>query len=220
MHERLEPARQCLGPLLHQHDLPVAHADGQDVAVVADIEEELPGAFLRLAAQVGQHVEAVEMNLEGLVADLVALQQLGRDVRLSSGGEESRQPVLMADDTVQHRARLNLARPAHERGDPPAAFPIGVLFAAERRDAGVRPGIVVRAIVGRVKDDRIVGDAELVELARASGRYARHARPSRRCIRPGRCSCLMLVGAVRAEVHGRWYCTRGRTACRPCASCR
>ena len=59
---------------------------------------------------------------------------------------------------------FDLARPAHEDRNPPAALPIGVLFAAERGDRGIGPAVVVGAVVGRVHDDRVVGDAQLVEL--------------------------------------------------------
>ena len=47
-HEWLEPARQLFGPLFHEHDFPVAHPDRQDVAVVADVEEEVARAILLL----------------------------------------------------------------------------------------------------------------------------------------------------------------------------
>ena len=76
LHERLEPAHELLGPLLHEHDLPVAHADRQDVAVIADVKEELPRTFFRLAGQVGDQVVAVDMDLVGLFADLVPLRSL------------------------------------------------------------------------------------------------------------------------------------------------
>src|SRR5690242_14931023 len=104
--ERLEPARQSLRALLHQDDFPVPHPEGEDVAVVANVEEELSGALVGLAAQVRQHIEAVEMDLEGLVSRLVAVPKLGCDIRLSRRGEESRHPVLVADDAVNDRARL------------------------------------------------------------------------------------------------------------------
>ena len=40
-------------------------------------------------------VVAVEMDLVGLVANLVALEQLVLDVRVAGGGEEGRQPVVV-----------------------------------------------------------------------------------------------------------------------------
>ncbi len=139
LHERFEPAHQLVGALLHQHDLPVLHPDAEDVAVVAHIEEDVPWALLRFAGEIRQHVHPVDVDLKGLVAHLVAVEKLGRDIRLSGGGEQRRQPVLMADDAVQHRARLELARPAHEGWHPPATLPVGVLLRPERGDAGVRP---------------------------------------------------------------------------------
>src|SRR5438270_8682516 len=63
LHERLEPTRELSGSLFHEHHFPVAHANCQDVAVVADIEEKLPGAFLRFAGQVGKQVVAINMDL-------------------------------------------------------------------------------------------------------------------------------------------------------------
>ena len=100
LHERLHPALQLLGSLLHQHALPVLHTDGHDVAVVADVEEGIPRAFVHLAFQVRQHVVTVDMHLERLLAGLVALEQLLLDVGHARGGEEGRQPVLMGEDAV------------------------------------------------------------------------------------------------------------------------
>ncbi len=62
------------------------------------------------------------------------------------------------------RAGLDLAGPPYEARHAPAAFPVGVLLAVERRVGAVRPGVVLGTVVGRVHDDRVVGDAELVEL--------------------------------------------------------
>ena len=56
-----------------------------------------------------------------------------------------------------------LPGPAHDERDAERAFPVGVLLAAERRHAAVRPGIAVRAVVGRVHHERVVGDAKLIE---------------------------------------------------------
>jgi hypothetical protein len=39
-----------------------------------------------------------------------------------------------------------------------------VFFSPRNGVGGVRPGVVVRAVVGGVEDDGVVGDAELVEL--------------------------------------------------------
>ena len=60
-------------------------------------------------------------------------------------------------------ARRHLAGPAHEQRNAERAFPVGVLLAAERRHRAVRPAVHVRPVVGAVHDERVVGDAELVE---------------------------------------------------------
>ena len=73
------------------------------------------------------------------------------------------QPVLVRDDAVERRARREMAGPADEAGHAVGAFPVRVLLAAERRGAGVGPGVVVRAVVGRILDDGVVGEAEVVD---------------------------------------------------------
>ncbi len=50
-----------------------------------------------------------------------------------------------------------------QRGHAIGAFPVGVLLAAEGRHARVRPGVHVRAVVGRIHDDGVVRHAEIVE---------------------------------------------------------
>ena len=202
LYERLHPALQALRPLFHEHDFPVAHPDRHDIAVVTDIEEELPGAFLHLAAQVRQHVVAVDVNFEGLVAGLVACEKFLLDVRLSGGGQKCRQPILVGNDAVHHRACLDLARPAYEGRHAPSALPIGVFLGPERSDAGIRPTVEVDAVVGRVHDDGVFGDAELIELVQ------HHAdvlvvRDHHVVVVTLAALALVLLSAVGPEVHGR-----------------
>src|SRR3954447_22312982 len=70
----------------------------------------------------------------------------------------------MADDTIQDRACLDLARPANEAWYAPSTLPIGVLLASERRVRAVRPRVVLRPVVGRVHDNGVVGDSQFFEL--------------------------------------------------------
>ena len=102
-------------------------------------------------------------TLKVLPAGLVALLELLDDVGLARRGEERRQPVVVLDDLVGDDARRDLARPAHQQRHAERAFPVRVLLAAERRHRPVRPRVHVRAVVGAVHDDRVVGDPELVE---------------------------------------------------------
>ena len=108
----------------------------------------------------------------------------------------------MRDDAVQHRAGLDLARPAHEARHAPAAFPVGVLLAAERRVGAVRPGVVLRAVVGGVHDDGVVGDAQLVELVE---HLADLLVVDDHAVAVGVLAALadILLGDVGAEVHRR-----------------
>ena len=100
------------------------------------------------------------------------------------------------------RAGLDLARPAHEARHAPAAFPVGVLLAAERRVGAVRPGVVFRSVVGGVHDDGVVGDAQLIELVE---HLADLLIVDDHAIAVGVLAALadILFGDVGTEVHGR-----------------
>ena len=69
----------------------------------------------------------------------------------------------MGDDAVERLACRELPRPTDEARHAIGAFPVGVLLAAEGRGAGVGPGVVVRAVVGGVLDDGVVGQAEFID---------------------------------------------------------
>ena len=70
----------------------------------------------------------------------------------------------MRADLVDHRARLDDAGPLDRGRHAIAALPVGVLLAAEHRRSAVGPGERLGAIVGRVHDDGVVFQAELLEL--------------------------------------------------------
>src|SRR5262245_59092854 len=57
-------------------------------------------------------VVAIEVNLVGLVAELLALLQFINDVRIAGDGREGREPVESGNQSVLDLARRNLARPA------------------------------------------------------------------------------------------------------------
>jgi hypothetical protein len=104
------------------------------------------------------------MNSEALAGGIEALQQLVLDVGLAGGGDQRGRPILGGEDVVDLNARRHQAGPAYHRRHAVAAFPVGVLLAAERRGATVGPGECLRAVVGGVDHDGVVGDAEIVEL--------------------------------------------------------
>ncbi len=163
LHHRLRPDSQAVRLLLQEHRLPLIVAKAREVAVIGPVEEF--AALVRaLAGEEVALVVAVEMNLEVLAGGVVALQELVLDVRLAGGGHQRGGPILGREDVVDLGSGRHLAGPAHHRRNAIAAFPIGVLLAAERRGAAVGPGEGLGAVVGGVDDDRVIGDAEIVEL--------------------------------------------------------
>ena len=62
--------------------------------------------------------------------------------------------------TSAQRATAHSPSLPHPRS---AAFPVGVLLAAKWRLTTVRPGEFLGAIVGRVHDDRVLGEAQIVQ---------------------------------------------------------
>ena len=74
----------------------------------------------------------------------------------------------MRHHVIQNCARGDLARPTNHGGHTEAALPVGVLFASERRDRCIRPGVEVWPVIGAVKNDGVISDAQLVELIQQS----------------------------------------------------
>ena len=162
--ERVSPNEHCSrSTLLHEHKFPIVVSQPGQLLVVVDVKERLPRALRSLSGQVRHEVVAVEMDLVGHVADLVAGEQFVLDLRITGDGQNRRQHVEVGDDLVGDLARLDLARPAEHRRNPVGAFPVRVLLAAERRHRSVRPAVHVRTVVGRVHDEGVVGDAEIIQ---------------------------------------------------------
>ncbi len=93
----------------------------------------------------------------------MSLLQFLLDIGLPDGRQQGRRPVHMRHNLVRYTARLDLARPAHHRRHAETAFPAGVLLAAERGHAGVRPGVHVRTVVGAVHHYGVISNAQFVE---------------------------------------------------------
>ena len=70
----------------------------------------------------------------------------------------------MREELVAHGAGLDDAGPANGAGHAVAAFPIGVLLAAERCTAAIGPAKRLGAVVGRIHDDGVVLEAQFLEL--------------------------------------------------------
>ena len=74
--QRLAPDIETLTPLLGKDDLEPPHAHRHAIAVIAPVDETLAWRLLLFACQERHQVYAVEVHLEGLVADLVSLLYL------------------------------------------------------------------------------------------------------------------------------------------------
>ena len=126
--------------------------------------EDLLARRLALARDEVHLVVAVQVHLVRLVAELLALQQFCRDVRIARGRDKRREPVHAGHDAVLDLAGLYLARPAQDHRHAEAAFERGALAAGERRLAAVRPGEVLGAVVGREADDRVAFEVVVLQV--------------------------------------------------------
>ena len=152
-----------VGALLEEHELPVVVAQRREVAVVGDVEEVLARARVRRAGEVVELVVPVEVHLVPGAVELGAgLEPVG-DVGVAGRREQGDEPVVVADDAVEDLPGRDVAGPADHRRHAVGALPVRVLLVAERRHAGVGPRVHVRAVVGGVHDDRVLGEAVLVE---------------------------------------------------------
>ena len=116
------------------------------------------------SGEIGQLVVAIEVNLEGLLAGQVTRLALLDDVGDAGSGEDGRQDAFVRGDAVQYLSGWNLARPANKKRHTEAAFPAQTFFTAEGRSAAVWPRKFLRAVVRAENDERVIGDAEVVQL--------------------------------------------------------
>ena len=138
--ERLGPdLHRALLALLGEDELEVLVTHADDLTVVVEVDEAVACALVGLAGEVVELVVPVEVVLVLLAVNGGALEQAFRNVGVAGGGHQRREPVEAGDDAGRARAWLDVPRPADQRRDPEGAFPVGVLLAAERRGAGVRP---------------------------------------------------------------------------------
>ena len=150
--------------MLEEDELPVVIAQCGEVAVVGDVEEVLARALLGGSGDVVELVVTVEVHLVRRTGQVGATLEPVRDVGVSGSGQQGDEPVVVADDPVEHLTRRDAPRPAHHGRHPVGPLPVGVLLVPEGRHAGVRPAVHVRSVVGRVHDDRVVGELVLVEV--------------------------------------------------------
>ena len=78
--------------------------------------------------------------------------------------DEGRHPIEGGKQLIVHRPRLDVARPADHHRGAVAAFPGLAFLALERRDATIREGNRLGAIVGGEDDDGVVELAHRAQL--------------------------------------------------------
>ena len=66
--------REDFLPLLEEDNLPIVDPDSGNLTIVVRVEKELARAFVSLTQQVGQEVIAIDVDMEVLVAGLIALE--------------------------------------------------------------------------------------------------------------------------------------------------
>ena len=131
-------------------------------AVVVEVEELLARAG-RLAGEGVGDVVAVEVNLEGLVAGLHALEQFLLDVRLAGGGEDvgsmsswAKMSLSMVPGLITPGQRIATVRGSR--------LPSSYSSRRGRAIAAVGPGEFLRAVVGGIHHDGVLLEAEFLEL--------------------------------------------------------
>src|SRR5208337_3441218 len=122
-----------------------------------EVEEVVTRRVLRRAFEIGALIDSVERSLDdtGVLARLDLLLQVvsfgtTRDV------DQRGHPVEGCEHLVQDRARLDVTRPADDARTAVTAFPGLAFLTLERRDAAVRKGYCLGAVVAGEDDDGIV----------------------------------------------------------------
>ena len=82
------PDVKTLGSLLCKNNLSFVVTQVQQIARIGEVEELLARTVLFFASEVRQEIVAVEVDLEGLFPDLMALFELFLDVGLAEAREK------------------------------------------------------------------------------------------------------------------------------------
>src|SRR5262249_10797453 len=126
-------------------------------------EELFARGFFLLTGQKRQLVVPVKVYLERLADGVIAVEKLVLYVWFASRRQQCWEPIKCGKDFIADLSRPDATRPADHRRHPISTFPVGVLLAAERRHAAVRPRVHVYTVVGAVDDDGVVSDAQIIE---------------------------------------------------------
>ena len=102
--------------------------------------------------------------VEAGVTQLFALEQLLRNVRVTGGRDEGREPVHAGHDAIAHGVGRYFVRPAHDRRSPEATFHHRAFAHGKRGRTAVRPGEVLRAVVGGEHHNNVVIHAFFLQL--------------------------------------------------------
>ncbi|MCY1415003.1 hypothetical protein D9M71_304700 [compost metagenome] len=104
------------------------------------------------------------MHAELLAVALGAICHVGHQIRVASRCGQCRHPVVVGDQVVEVRSRLDDFWPFHQQRHAMAAFVGSALLAVKRRSAAIRPAEFLGSVIGRVYDDGVVGNAQVIQL--------------------------------------------------------
>src|SRR5262249_8690565 len=121
-------------------NFPIVVANGVQVSGLVKIENLMTGTLLFLALEEGQEIVSVEVLLEGLIANFVAVGHLLHHVWIAGSRQQRRHPVLMGDDVVVDNPGFDDAGPAHEQWNAETAFPGCAFLTEEGGRSAIRPG--------------------------------------------------------------------------------
>ncbi len=122
--------------------------------------------IFHLSLEPGEEIVAVKMNLVLLVVYGMPFFKFFFDVRLSNSCQQGRNHVLVGGDAVELCTRLDNAWPFDKRGYAESSFPGCSFLTVEGDCTAVWPGEGLSTVIGGIKDDGVVINAQFFQLGK------------------------------------------------------
>src|SRR5262245_40018639 len=104
------------------------------------------------------------MDLVGATINRLYLLKFLYDIRITRCRDESREPIEAGHDPVFHFAGRNMTWPANDSRDSESTFKNGPFSSRKWRLASIRPGKILRSIIGGKCNDRILIKTIILEV--------------------------------------------------------